>query len=182
MPSLDELLAGLEDAPESADDGEDETPPANESPTIKQIRDAQKSWEKKARELGKELKATNEKLQAYETEKRETTVKSVFAELDLPEKQANLFLKTHEGEITPDAIRQFVTDYGLKDLSEETGGTTEDKSQGFQPGGTGGAAAPTGSKIPRAEWLQLVQSDPLRAQKLHSEGRVDMSDVAIQAH
>lgn len=135
MPSIEEILADLEDddspkEPESS--GEEQQTPSDNS-TIRSIRQALKDAEKRA-------KAAEAKVLEFETEKRTNTVKGVFKELELPERQAELFLKTHDGEVTSDAIRQFVTDFGLKDLSGETGGTTEEKSQGFEPGGTGGSA------------------------------------------
>ena len=174
MPGIEDILRDL-DADET-EGSEEEVTPVDDNVTIKAIRESQKQWEKKAKELARENKALVEFKKEVEDKTRLETVSSVFKELGLPDKQAELFLKTHEGEVTADNIKQFVQDYGLKDLSEETGGTTEDKSGGFTPGGVGGAAG--GVKgVTREEWLKLVKTDVDRAQRLFAEGRVDLSEI-----
>lgn len=178
MPSIEEILADLEASETEEPAGqEDETPAGtSESSAIKAIRDSQKSWEKKARELGKELKAAHAQITEFTTTKRTETAYGVFDQLELPKAQADLFLKNHEGDVTADAIRQFVTDYGLKDLSAETGGTTEEKSEGFQPGGTGsGTAEPKVYSLDEAK--TLAGSDPARLESLISSGRVSLDTL-----
>lgn len=180
MPSVEEILADLEASEEKEAEGEEkEEAPGSENATIKQIRDAQKTWEKKARDLGKALKASEARVAEFEDTQRRTTAEGVFKEIGLSEKQAALYLKNHEGDVTSESIRQFVTDYDLADLSKETGGTTEEKSGGFQPGGTGNTESSTAALMPRKEWLQLVGTDPARAEKLLRDGRVDNTDVGF---
>lgn len=168
MDKIEEILAALDDSDDDKPDEptSEDTPPKDNS-AIKQIRAAVKEWEKRA-------KAAEAKVQEYETKEREATVKGVFKELELPEKQAALFLKTHEGDVTADAIKQFVVDYGLKDeVATETGGTTEEKSQGFQPGGTGGGI-PEPKVYSLDEAKQLVGTDPGRLESLIAAGRVQL--------
>lgn len=176
MPDIEEILAALADENDDGQSEEQAVPPTQTS-QMKDLRDWGKQWEKKAKELAR-LNRELEEFRSKALEKeRLVTVSAVFKELELPEKQADLFLKAHEGEVTADAIRQFVTDYGLKDLSVETGGTTEQKSEGFEPGGGGQSSVPGPKVYSRAEWLALAKTSPDKARQLYESGRVDTSEI-----
>jgi hypothetical protein len=184
MATVDEILASLEDSSGDASDGGDAgtggdtpEPTPTETATIKAVREWGKSWEKKAKEALKQVAD----LEAYKTSvveaERKATVSTVFKELELPEAQAELFLKVNEGEVTADAIKQFVTDYGLKGGEDLSGGTTESKSGGFDAGGPNDAR-PLGSKMYTAdEALQLAQSDPEAYAAARKAGRVQLDKL-----
>ena len=177
MPTIEEILRELEasdvESGEAVEDKHDAGD--NENATIRAIRESQKEWEKRAKELAKEVRTLRTQAETAAEESRKATALGVFKELELPEKQAELYLKTVEGDVTADSIRQFVTDFGLKDLSADTGGTTEDKSQGFEPGGTGGAP-PKADLISTVELAQIMATDPARASQLVAEGKVEKAD------
>lgn len=176
MPSIDEILADLDASEDNAEVAGEDADNSTDNSAIKAIRAAEKEAKKQARELGKALKEAQAEIATFRNAERESTVKGVFAELELPEKQAALFLKTHEGDVTADAIKQFVQDYGLKDLSAETGGTTEEKSEGFQPGGTGGAPAdPKMYSLDEAK--TLAATDGARLEQLIASGRVALDTL-----
>lgn len=176
VATADEILAALA-AGEEAPDEETPAGDGSENSAIKQIRESQKMWEKKAKELAKENKTLLDFKVQTEEKARRDTVSAVFTELELPEKQAELFLKTHDGEVTSDAIRQFVVDFGLKDLSEQGDKTTEEKSQGFTPGGTGGGNPPPAEVFDLNKAMELASSDPAKLEKMFSEGRLKLETL-----
>src|SRR5438874_2524726 len=121
MPTLDELLDE-----ESEETTEETAVSETENATIKAIRESQKKWEKAAKDATKLLRESEAKVTAFESAARESTAKAVFKEIGLSEKQAGLFLRVSEGEVTPESVRQFVQDYELADLSEEGVVSTEE--------------------------------------------------------
>lgn len=172
MPTVEEILRDLEADDESTGDGADETPDAPDTATIKAVRDWGKGWEKKAKAQEKEL----EKLRTFQTEvterERTATVAGVFKELGLPERQAELFLKTNEGEVTADVVRQFVTDFGLVPSGEGKGEEPEEK-KGFEPGGISPqGTSPKPTLVTPQELLKILKEDPARADQLVAEGKV----------
>lgn len=174
MDAVDEILAALN----KADDESEEEPEVVEDKSgdkagNKVIREMRAAMKKQADEL-KELREF--KTTTVETT-RTNTAKEVFKKLELPEEQAALFLKNHEGDVTADAIKQFVVDYKLPAKSEEIEGTrsSESKSEGFEAGGSNDATAQGRQKITRKALDELMYTDPVQAGKLVDAGLVDYS-------
>jgi len=172
--TVEEILRALEADDEPANGEETETPDAPENTTLKAVRDWGKGWEKKAKSFEKKV----EDLEKFRTEvverERKTVVTGVFKELGLPEKQADLFLKTNDGEVTADAVKQFVTDFGLVPGGEEEGQEKVEEKRGFEPGGVspqGGTPKPV--LVTTAELMELLKTDPAQASKLVEEGKVE---------
>jgi hypothetical protein len=169
MPIEDDILKALLE--EAEGDSETETS-STESENLAKVRDWGKGWEKKAKELAKEVAPLREFKANAESEQRVGTAKSVFKELELPDEQVDLFLKVHEGDVTPEAIKKFVVDFRLKDLGE--GAIREEKD--FEPGA--GGDAPSSKTYTREEFDALLYTDPARAERLFREGKVDMKRKA----
>jgi hypothetical protein len=86
-----------------ADEDENSTPEgADGNQNFKQLR----SYARKQEQLAKQLQAENLALKTRVTE-------SAFKEAGLSEKHASLFAKVHEGDVTPEAVIQFATEYEL---------------------------------------------------------------------
>ena len=81
---------------------------------------------KRLREIAEN--ALNEKAQL-----RSDTAKVIFKGLGLKESSAELFIKTTEGYVTPEAVRGWATAYGLLEEPQE-----EENTGGFEPGKGGG--------------------------------------------
>lgn len=176
--SVEEILAeleGSEDEPEDDGEGEDKS---GDNPTIRQIRESQKHWQKQARDLGKALKDANATIAEFESKTRVTTAEGVFEQLGLTKKQAALYLATKPEEVSADTIKAFVKEYELAEITEGGQEDSETESTGFEPGGLGGAGVASSTKVPRTEWLKLAETDPAKAEKMFLDGRVDLSEIA----
>lgn len=176
----EEILAALQRADDLEEAGAKDKPEADpadapESNTMKAVREYGDSWKKRARDAEKRL-AELEAAVAERTEKeRRTTVETVFKGLELPDKQVDLFLKVHEGEVTDESIKQFVQDYGLKDLSGEGVTPSSEKEAGFQPGGgTGSVGLKT---YEGEEAVKLAFQDPEAFEAARKQGRIHLDKL-----
>lgn len=174
--SVEEILAAVQS-------DNDETPEpegqegADDNSVIRSLRAKVKEKNSALKTVTEELARLKEFEQTTIQTARQTTAREVFKGLDLPAENADLFLKVHEGEVTPDAIKQFVVDYKLPAKLEgvEDAPTTAQMSEGFTPGGSSDAAAPGASTITREEFDKMLYTDPSKAEKLWKEGRVSLT-------
>lgn len=176
---LTALLASLEN--EETDEGE--TTDGGENNAIKQVRDHAKKLEKQLKSAAKELGELREFKQTVVADQTKATVQKAFTDAGLNEKHASLFLKVHDGEVTADAVKNFVTEYGLVpgEATDETEEPAEKSTFAPTQAASDGAAQQGTGTISRPDWLKIVGTDPAKAQKLQAAGKVDMSDVAIQS-
>src|SRR6266496_1882573 len=131
MASVDEILAAINAPDDEADNETEVTDGADDNSTIKTLRSKLKEKQSALKALGVEVTELRDfKTTTVETG-RTNTAKEVFKGLELPEETAALFLKVHEGDVTPEAIKQFVVDYKLpaKFEGSDTQQTTEQKSE-----------------------------------------------------
>lgn len=165
----DELLSGFEG------DEETESPKQKESDFVKLRREKNR--------IEKELKAALpelEELRAYkETSVREQVsgkARTAFTQLGLNEKQADLFLRTHDVaiEVTPDVVKTWAVEYGLAPAEEAASEPEPVREQAFTFTPTAGGASPAGQKrYSTAEFLDLYQRDPNAAMEAKRKGLVD---------
>jgi hypothetical protein len=172
-----------------ADEDENSTPEgADGNQNFKQLR----SYARKQEQLAKQLQAENLALKTRVTE-------SAFKEAGLSEKHASLFAKVHEGDVTPEAVIQFATEYELPRreapavIAEDGAATpapaTDDgaildlstgevtKPPGFAPAQASGAA-PAGKIITDAQEAQsLYVTNPAEYIRLHEQGRIQLSKL-----
>lgn len=171
--SVEEILAAVQNETEETEEPESQEA-GDDNSVIRGLRAKLKEKNSALKTLGIEVAELREFKTEAVTSVRKNTAKEVFKGLELPEETADLFLKVHEGEVTPDAIRQFVVDYKLPAKLEgaENAPTTAQLSEGFTPGGSSDAAAPGASTVSREEFDKLLYTDPSKAEKLWKEGRV----------
>jgi len=170
MPTAKELLDALEeDETEEGESGE-EVIIDSANTSIKAIRESQKKWEKQAKDLAKALKVEQERVLGYETKERVTALSTAFGEVELPDNLKAFVVKHYTGDATLDAVKQYLVDEGLSDVSG-TAGTTEEKSKGFEPGGVGGASP--GHTYSAKEAVDMAFDDPERYARLRASGALD---------
>ena len=174
MSTVDELLAALqaeEEAAEAAASGDtgEGSNPAAESNVMKQIRDRNKALTKAL----KEEKARADAAEAYrvevETAKNTALARNVFKGANLPEKQADLFLKIHQGEVTEEAAKQFIVDNELGVIEDVA--PTQPKDS-FEPGGPG-VPVPAGRGFLSDEEAATLRSTDAKAYiQAMNDGRI----------
>lgn len=188
MPTAEEILASLTaSADEEEQEEQEESPGAGDNAAIKAVRKSQREWERKAKALAKEVEELSAFKAQVETGAKVTSAEGVLKELGLSEKaaakQSELFLKVHEGEVTPESVKQFALDYGLVD--EEADGNTEQvvapPRKGFEPGGAGGTPV-SGAKelMDRDTWESLYFRDKDAAMRVVNEGKLDLSGTPLE--
>lgn len=146
--------------------------------TIPQMRERIDALEKK---LATEQKAREK----AEADVRLFSAKEVFRSAKLPEVQAELFVKTHEGDITPESVKEFATKFGVaptepvqKEATSEgtttpaTGTKLADMSRAGTGAGEGGAATAGDRPMSRQDWNALNQRDPAAALAVLRQGGV----------
>jgi hypothetical protein len=142
---------------------------------MKQIRDRNKS-------LAKALKAEKQRAdeaEAFrlqvETERNTALARNVFKSANLPEKQAELFLKIHQGEVTEEAAQQFIVDNELGVIDAVAPTTPKDS---FEPGGGSGTPVPPGQGfLSDEEALALRQTDPRQYIAAMNAGRIKRASL-----
>ena len=172
MSTPEEVLAALLADEGNDDDGDDAgADGARETSAFKALRDSKNQWEKKAKDLARENKALLEFKTSAETTSRAKSLEDAFKELEL-----TVDPSLYGGdEVSVESIKQWAVDKKIKNF-DETGGTTEDKSKGFSPGGAGDGAAPNAKLYTREEWLNVVAKDAAEGKRLFEAGYVDTSD------
>jgi hypothetical protein len=85
------------------------------------------------------------------------------------------FWQLENPEAEPDAqqIGKWAVENGFAQSTEEAPAPTG----GFTPTTTPEGVPPGGKRYTRDEWLNLSITDPALAQRVHQQGRVDLSDV-----
>lgn len=171
MPTIEEILANLD----SVDDGSsdtDEKPAGSQEGDAKGLRAELEKYVKKANSLEKKYNAVAAEFEKQREEQRTLSTTSTFKELGLTEKQAQLFLKTNDGDVTKEAIEAFVEDYGFKpaenkDAANDSGGT-------FKPGSgvADAGAGTTAGFMSEEEATQLRRTDARAYARAIQEGRV----------
>lgn len=140
-----------------------------------------KSLRNHAKKLERQLKALtteNEELKAFksaaETETLKNTTASIFKELGLTDKQAELYTKVNPDVLaTPELAKAFATEYGWQ-LPEVEESEEEGESAPFAPLPTSGAPAPTGQIMDSDKWFDLYKTNPAEAIRIANKGRVSL--------
>lgn len=138
-----------------------------------------------------QLKAKEQELAELKAQLRTSNARELFREQGLSPKHAELFAATNpEGELTPEAVQEFATSYGLATPADEPSeaaeapqeGTTEDPGEGLSAfsgagsqGQAGEAATPRKTKLTRDEWKALQKSDPAAAKNALLNGQVELN-------
>lgn len=121
----------------------------------------------------KALEAKNLELETFrkgvEEEKRNNEVTQTFKTLGLNDKAAKLYT----GDPAEDAIKQWAVDYGLANIDDVVP-TEEQKAEGFRPGAPGGSDT-VKTMFTHEEIMEMVKTDPQRADILLSQGKVALN-------
>ena len=173
MSTPEEILAKLLEDEGSDDDSDDAgVDGVKETSAFKALRDSKNAWEKKAKDLARENKSLLEFKTSAETTSRATSLESAFTALEL-----TVDPSLYSGDdVSVESVKQWAVDKKIKSF-DETGGTTEDKSKGFSPGGAGDGAAPGVKLYTRDEWLNVVAKNPAEGRRLFETGRVDTTGI-----
>jgi len=158
MDDLDQLISEIEG----------EEPQRKETNPVKQLRDTLKARDKERKELLAEL----EELRSFKAEAahRESVSNAakVFTAVGLSDKQAELYVKLNpEADVTPEAVREFATAYGLPVSTEE--GEQPSHEAPFRPAEGG---VPADGKMNRDDLNRLYKENPAAAIKALEQGRV----------
>lgn len=157
------------------------TEPAPEAP--KELRDA------RDRAVERAEKAEADAL-AAQSELRQFKAQTTFEKQGLTPKHADLFLKANpEAEVTVEAVTDFAHEYGLHPAapSEDPppvepnpdAGAAALAGAGGSP--TGGAAPAAQAKMSRADFEQLLATNPQQAAELYAQGQVERNPRNVQA-
>lgn len=158
--------------------------------TIPQMRDQIDSLTK----ANKEAQST---ISTLAKENRTLSARDLFRDKGLDPKTATLFVGQHEGDITPEAVDAFATEFGFGPVSSEgaaddsqedaTDGATSDPApapgstdlgklaRGGSGAGDGGAGGSNVETLTRAEYQELATRDPAAAKEAVRLGRVQIS-------
>lgn len=176
--TADEILRALQNGGDTGEGGEGkvEANESDENSVIRGLRDQIKEKNAQLKTLGEEVGTLREFKTTVESERKTATVTDVFKGLGMDEDkakaQSTLFLKVHEGDVTPEAVKQFLVDYKLVESIEGVQ-TSEQNAQGFTPANTGGSSS--GSQIMSAEDANaLKKSNPASYLQAVRDGRVPL--------
>jgi hypothetical protein len=107
------------------DEDDDTTQPMNDSDVMKQLRKAKRSDEKRIKEL-------TEQLETFSKAQRESVIKKVLETNGVSLKAARLIAKEIEGDVTEDAVMDYLTEnaevFGLEVQYQETPANTLDRA------------------------------------------------------
>lgn len=154
--------------------------------------------------LEKQVKETTKANTALANENRVLSARDVFGEAGYAKSQGELFAAQNpEGEITPEAINEFVEKYGVAKVApvtENEGGEGDSSDEGeSDPTGTtgspalgalsrsgsgageGGAGGSDSKTLTREEWQELNRTDPVAAKAAVHQGRVQISRDNVYA-
>ena len=152
--------------------------------TIPQMRERIEALSKQVKDAEKASREAQDKARLYEA-------RDVFREAGYNPKHADLFVKSHDGDITAEAVGGFAGEYGLApataSTSEESSpeqsetGKDEDPGKDLSPfnragsgAGEGGAATANDNLMTRDEWEDLNRRDPNAARAALQRGRVQI--------
>lgn len=160
-------------------DTDDPVEPKDEEATsvVRSQRAHIKQLEKELKTLRKDTQEVEELRQfkaQYEQTQKATQARTVFTEVGLPDKLADLFVKVNaEADPTPEAVRAFAEDYGLAPQQSADPAPAAPAVQPFTP--TVGGTPPSGL-ISRDEFDAMMRdpSQRPRALQLAQQGRVQL--------
>lgn len=169
LDDIDDDLFGEDDPTPVPDGGKQKNPLAEQRRRIKEL-------ENRLKEVEPEYETLKAFKVDYETEKRETTIKDVVKELELPENVVKFFkLENPEGEVTKEVVAKWAVDNSFATAEQFTG--TESGATGFVPTTHGEAFIPGAKTYTREEFEKALRGTPaeaLAAQDALQKGRVDM--------
>ncbi len=156
---------------DSYEDDATETDDPNKS--FADLRKAYNRSEKDRKAYEKEVTELREFRDKIVTEQREVSLDSIFKDVGLNPKHKTLFSKLNpEAEITPEAVKNFASEYELPTVMGEAIEGVTPAATGFNPIQAGGSGD---LKIySREEFDELIYTNPTLAGKLMEEGRVNL--------
>lgn len=164
------------------DDTEDEgdAAPAGDNKTIKAMREALERAERRAKNAEKQVEKLSEFQTSVLAERREQAVSSIFTEVGLNPKHAELYKRLNPDievdAINADAVNAFAAEYGLATSSGDVPEAPEVKPEGFTPVTTGNAApSATISDEQISQWLSEGNLEAVN--KAFQDGRVQKESV-----
>ena len=145
-------------------------------------------------QMRERIEEQNKELSQLRRENRTLTAKELFREKGYSPTHAELFTASVEGDITPEAVDEFVTKFDLTPAEPKTeeapeeGTQTEEEAPAPDPGeglaefsgggsrsGSGGAATPGSKTVTKEQWRELQKTDPAAARMLLEQGRVELN-------
>jgi TolA-binding protein len=157
------------------EDDDDNTTSRGDNPSFQELRKHARQLEKQLKEYQKEVDELRSFRAAAEAQERLAKAQA----LGLKEGQAKYFLKAHDGEVTPEAVQQFLREIGAAPPAEETtpvaetdATTPEFTIPSFSPVSLGGTP-PAKARLTYEQYQKLLREDPQAAFKAVAERRVD---------
>lgn len=146
-------------------------------------------------QMRERIEEQNRELSKLRKENRTLSAKELFREKGYSPSHAELFTSSYEGDLTVEAVEDFVTKFDLapavpdepKSAPEEEPQKEEEApapdpgeglsqfSGGGSRGGSGGAATPGSKTLTKDQWKELQKSDPAAAKLALLQGRVELN-------
>ena len=144
-------------------------------------------------QMRERIEEQNKELSKLRRENRTLSAKELFREKGYSPSHAELFTASVEGDITPEAVDEFVTKFDLTpavttEEAPEAEAQTEEEAPAPDPGeglaefsgggsrsGSGGAATPGSKTVTKEQWRELQKTDPAAARALLEQGRVELN-------
>jgi len=138
--------------------------------------------------LEKQLVTEQKAREAAEGNLRLFEARDAFREAGYQPKHADLFIKSFEGPITPEAVVNFVDEFGLapqpkgaegegtkvKNEAVQSQGNLSSFSRAGSGAGEGGQQSPKGDTMTRQAWEELSRTDPNAARIAVQKGLVQL--------
>lgn len=138
------------------------------------------------------IEEQNKELSSLRRENRTLKASELFRDKGYSPSHAELFTSSHEGDITAEAVEEFVQKFDLAPQSApetppsdtqseeeapapDPGEGLSDFSGGGSRGGSGGAATPGTKTMTKEAWKDLQKSDPAAAKLALLQGRVELN-------
>jgi hypothetical protein len=164
----------MQDEDDLFGDVEEEAPQVQENKSFKDLRRHANKLEKDLSSSQAELEELRQFRDDFNNQKKTDELRAVFSELDLNTAHMKFWqLENPDAAPTSEAVGKWAVENGFAQETEEAPAPTG----GFTPTTTPEGVPPGGKRYTRDEWLNLSITDPAAAQRVHQQGRVDLSDV-----
>lgn len=168
LDDIDDLFGESEE--EETEKPKGNNPVADQRKHIKEL-------EKRLKDYEPELEGLRTFKAEYDKDQRETSIKSIFTELEVPEHAVKFYkLENPEGEVTKEAVATWAVENQFATTEQFSGAQKTDT--GFTPTAHGEGTMPGIKTYSRKEFEKLLSTgnpaDQVTANKAIAEGRVDL--------
>ena len=154
------------------DESENEVEAGDDNKSFAELRKAYKARDRQVKALEKELEPLREFKTTVVAEQRSAQMETVFKEVGLSPKHAELFNKVEpEAEVTAEAVKAFAAQYDLITPNGEAVEAPAQKPAGFSPVTTG--SAPAVGQLTHSDIKEMLNRGEIDAvNKAYEQGRV----------